>query len=64
VLASTPATPTRSAGRVRTAARVGRWDAVAAALVNARSIADGKVDASLIALVEADAEPRTPAGTR
>lgn len=41
-------------GVLRTGSQVGRWDAVAEALVNA-TVADGEVDAARIAQVEADA---------
>ncbi len=55
VLALDARQPDAVRGALRTAARVGRWDAVASALVNATS-ADGEVDEQLIGLVEADAE--------
>ena len=55
VLAIEPGDPDAARGLVRMAARVGRWDAIASALV-AQVIADGKVDASLVALIESHAD--------
>ena len=54
VLAIEPGDPDAVRGAVRTAARVGRWDAVAAALVG-QVAADEKLDASLLALIESQA---------
>ncbi len=54
VLAIEPGDGEALRGAVRTAARVGRWDAAAAALV-AQVGADGKLDATLLALVESEA---------
>ncbi|MBA3549247.1 MAG: tetratricopeptide repeat protein, partial [Nannocystis sp.] len=66
VLTLDPSDPDAVRGVVRMAARVGRWDALAGALVG-QVAADGKIDASLVALVESHAgdfsgwEPLTPA---
>lgn len=54
VLAIEPGDPDAVRGAVRTAARIQRWDAVAAALVG-QVAADEKLDASLLALIESQA---------
>ena len=54
VLAIEPGDPDAIRGAVRTAARIGRWDAVASALVGQVG-ADDKLDASLLALIESQA---------
>jgi tetratricopeptide (TPR) repeat protein len=54
VLAIEPGDPDAVRGAVRTAARVGRWDAVAVALVG-QVAADDKLDTSLLTLIESQA---------
>ncbi|MBL9099402.1 MAG: tetratricopeptide repeat protein [Myxococcales bacterium] len=55
VLALDPGQTDAVRGAARTAARVGRWDAVAAAQVGA-TVADAEVDPELLAQVESDAD--------